>query len=243
CLSGGADGVVTAPLNKAALAAAGLNFPGHTEILAARCGGTGAPLDVRMTLHLPPGPQNSADFPLGPAGLTVAHATLHTSVESVPGLLTTERIVGTGRLLDSFLKRIDAPRRRIGICALNPHGGENGLFGRDEEEVIAPAVRRLREAGLDAHGPTPADTLFRHAAAGQFDAVAAMYHDQGHIALRLIGWGRAVNVTLGLPIVRTSPSHGTAFDIAWQGVADPAGMIGAVRVAASLAATTRQDGG
>ncbi|QDT16961.1 4-hydroxythreonine-4-phosphate dehydrogenase PdxA [Alienimonas californiensis] len=236
CLAGAAEGIVTAPLNKAALAAGGVKHPGHTEILAERCGRPGEPAEVRMTLHLPPGPANSADFPLGPDGLTVAHATLHTSIASVPGLLTADRVEGTARLLDVFLTRIAAGRRRIGVCALNPHGGEGGLFGGEEEETIAPAVERLRAKGLDVHGPIPADTLFRQAAAGAFDAVAAIYHDQGHIALRLIGWGRAVNVTLGLPIVRTSPSHGTAFDIAWTGAADPEGMIGAIEVAAKLAA-------
>ncbi|MFH5803758.1 4-hydroxythreonine-4-phosphate dehydrogenase PdxA [Alienimonas sp. DA493] len=235
CLAGAAEGIVTAPLNKAALAAGGVTHPGHTEILAERCGRPGEPAEVRMTLHLPPGPANLRDFPLGPDGLTVAHATLHTSIASVPGLLTVDRVAGTGRLLDEFLTRIAASRRRIGVCALNPHGGEGGLFGGEEEETIAPAVERLRAEGRDVHGPIPADTLFRQAAAGAFDAVAAIYHDQGHIALRLIGWGRAVNVTLGLPIVRTSPSHGTAFDIAWTGEADPEGMIGAVQVAAKLA--------
>ncbi len=236
CLNGAADGIVTAPLNKEALAAAGVQHPGHTEILAARCGSrAGEPVEVRMALHLPPGPANAAAFPLGPHGLTVAHATLHTSIASVPALLTTDRVAETARLLDRFLIRIGAARRRIGVCALNPHGGEGGLFGGEEEVTIAPAVTRLKTEGLDVHGPIPADTLFRQAAAGMFDAVAAMYHDQGHVALRLIGWGRAVNVTLGLPIVRTSPSHGTAFDIAGAGVADPEGMIGAVEVAASLA--------
>ena len=225
CLAGAADGVVTAPLNKAALAAAGVPHPGHTEILAERCG---VP-DVRMTLHLPHGP----GVP-NPHGLTVAHVTLHTSLASVPGLLTAGRVAETVRLLDRFLVRLDAPRRRVGVCALNPHGGEGGLFGAEEEETIAPAVARVKREGLDAAGPIPADTLFRRAAAGEFEAVAAMYHDQGHIALRLIGWGRAVNVTLGLPIVRTSPSHGTAFDIARTGAADPQGMVGAVEVAARL---------
>ncbi|WP_171186254.1 4-hydroxythreonine-4-phosphate dehydrogenase PdxA, partial [Alienimonas chondri] len=124
CLAGDADGIVTAPLNKAALAAAGVKHPGHTEILAERCGPRpGEPVEVRMTLHLPPGPANSADFPLGPDGLTVAHVTLHTSIASVPGLLTSDGVIGTARLLDRFLTRIDARRRRIGVCALNPHGG------------------------------------------------------------------------------------------------------------------------
>ena len=231
CLAGGADGVVTAPLNKAALAAGGETRPGHTEILADRCGEfLGRPVDVRMCLHLPPGPETG-----GAAGLTVAHATLHTGLADAIRELSGERVEGTVRLLDDFLARLHAPRRRIGVCALNPHGGEGGLFGTEEEETIGPAADACRAAGVDAVGPLPADTLFRRAVAGEFDAVAAMYHDQGHIPLRLIGWGTAVNVTLGLPIVRTSPSHGTAFDIAWRGVADPAAMLGAVRVAAELA--------
>ena len=231
CLAGGADGVVTAPLNKVALAAGGETHPGHTEILAEVCGrAAGRNLDVRMCLHLPPGRETR-----GPDGLTVAHATLHTGLRSAVDGLTRERVGGTIRLLDDFLARLGTARRRIGVCALNPHGGEGGLFGTEEEETIRPAADAARAAGIDAVGPLPADTLFRRAVDGEFDAVAAMYHDQGHIPLRLIGWGRAVNVTLGLPIVRTSPSHGTAFDIAWRGVADPAAFMGAVTVAAELA--------
>ncbi len=122
------------------------------------------------------------------------------------------------------------------MCALNPHAGEDGLFGDEEARLIAPAVASARAAGIDAHGPHPADTLIRRATLGEFDGITAMYHDQGHIALKLIAFGTAVNVTLGLPIVRTSPSHGTAFDIAWQGKADATGMIEALRTAATLAA-------
>ena len=234
-LAGTADGIVTAPLHKEALAAAGVPHAGHTEILADHCGAA----DVRMTLHLPPDPaRGGGPLDCGPRGLTVAHATLHTSLRSVPDLLTRERVEGTVRLIERFLIRLERngeDRRRIGVCALNPHAGEHGLFGTEEADLIEPAVAACRDDGLDAHGPLPADTLFRRAAAGEFDGVAAMYHDQGHVALRLIGWGRAVNVTLGLPIVRTSPSHGTAFDIAGKGIADPTGMISALLVAAELA--------
>ena len=169
CLAGHADGVVTAPLNKAALAAGGVPHPGHTEILAERCGPRpGEPVDVRMTLHLPPGPGLA-----GGNGLTVAHVTLHTSLASVPGLLTRARVAGTARLLDRFLARIGATRRRVGVCALNPHAGEGGLFGTEEEETIAPAVADARAAGIDCHGPLPADTLVRRAVAGEFDASPA----------------------------------------------------------------------
>jgi 4-hydroxythreonine-4-phosphate dehydrogenase len=124
---------------------------------------------------------------------------------------------------------------RIGVCALNPHAGEDGLFGDEEQRLIAPAVIEARGTGIDASGPLPADTLFRRAADGEFDGVVAMYHDQGHIALKLLAFGTAVNVTLGLPIIRTSPSHGTAFDIAWRGTASPEGMVQALLVAAELA--------
>ena len=236
CCAGDADGIVTAPLNKAALAAGGEVHPGHTEVLAEVCSRhAGRDLDVRMCLHVPPAPGVPGLENLGAAGLTVAHATLHEGLASAIRNLSPDRVAGTVRLLDGFLTKLGAARRRVGVCALNPHGGEGGLFGAEEADTIAPAADACRAAGVDAVGPLPADTLFRRAVAGEFDAVAAMYHDQGHIPLRLVGWGRAVNVTLGLPIVRTSPSHGTAFDIAWRGVADPAAMVGAVRVAAELA--------
>ena len=161
--------------------------------------------------------------------------------------LTGEAIVEKSRLLDGMLRDLhlgnsgerqsgQAPfTPRLGVAALNPHGGESGLFGREEIDLIAPAVEAARSAGLDVHGPIPADTLFRHAAAGAYDGVVAMYHDQGHIALKLLGIHDAVNVTLGLPIVRTSVAHGTAFDIAWQGKAAPDSLLQAVEVAAGLA--------
>ncbi len=225
-LRGEIDAITTAPLNKAALHAAGLNYPGHTEILAEECGVR----EFAMMLYLPPGE------PLrGPFGLGVAHVTLHTSIHSVPGLLTTPHIEETIQLVDGFLKRIGCPSPRVGVCALNPHAGEEGLFGDEESTLIAPAVAAARHAGVLATGPIPADALLRRAVHGEFDGVAAMYHDQGHIALKLIGFERAVNVTLGLPIVRTSPSHGTAFDIAWQGRARAEGFVEAVRTAAMLA--------
>ena len=225
-LRGEIEAITTAPLNKAALHAAGLAYPGHTEILAEECGVR----EFAMMLYLPPGE------PLrGPFGLGVAHVTLHTSIRSVPGLLTTPHIEETIHLIDRFLKRIGCESPRVGICALNPHAGEEGLFGAEEATLIAPAVEAARRAGVLATGPIPADALLRRAVHGEFDGVAAMYHDQGHIALKLIGFERAVNVTLGLPIVRTSPSHGTAFDIAWQGVARAEGFIEAVRTAAMLA--------
>jgi 4-hydroxythreonine-4-phosphate dehydrogenase len=225
-LAGTIGAIVTAPLNKLALRAAGVGSPGHTEILAERCGVA----QHAMLLHLPQGGPIRQEF-----GLSVAHVTLHTSIASVPGLLSREAIVGTARLVDGFVRQLGATAPRVGVCALNPHAGESGLFGDEESRWIAPAVAEACAAGLDARGPFPADTLFKRGVVDQeFDGIVAMYHDQGHIAFKLIGFERAVNVTLGLPIVRTSPSHGTAFDIAWRGIARAEGMIAAVTTAARL---------
>ena len=219
------DAIVTAPISKAALHAAGLNYPGHTEILAELCGTN----RFAMMLYLPTG-----DRVVSPHGLGVAHVTLHTSVASVPQLLSTSGVLEKIELINGFMRSVGCGKPRLAVCALNPHAGEDGLFGDEERLVIAPAVERARGADIDVTGPLPADTLFRRAANGEFDGIVAMYHDQGHIAFKLIGWDRAVNVTLGLPIVRTSPSHGTAFDIAWTGTASADGMREAIRIAVLL---------
>ena len=224
-LDGRVDAIVTAPLNKAALHLAGHIYPGHTEILAERCGVA----DFAMMLYLPPGEAVRGEF-----GLGVAHVTLHTSIRSVPGLLSTSAIREKIGLVDRFVRRIGCPQPRVGVCALNPHAGEQGLFGDEESTLIAPAVHQATAHRIHAIGPLPADTLLQRAVGGEFDGVVAMYHDQGHIALKLIGFHRAVNVTLGLPIVRTSPSHGTAFDIAWQGKAREDGLLEAIRIAVRL---------
>ncbi len=224
------DAITTAPLNKAALVAAGHDYPGHTELLAELC----AVSHVAMMLYLSPG-VNVA----GRVGLGVAHVTLHTAMHDVFAQLTVPRIVQTARLAHVVMNGLlDAQAHtesaRIGVCALNPHGGEHGLFGDEETQVIRPAVEQGQGEGLALEGPLPADTLFAQAAEGRFDGVVAMYHDQGHIALKLLGMYRAVNVTLGLPIVRTSVAHGTAFDLAWKQPARCEGMIEAIRVAARL---------
>ncbi len=224
-LAGAADGIVTAPLHKEGLRAAGLPYPGHTEILAERCG-------VRafaMVLAVP--------------GLAVAHVTLHVALRDVFRHLTARAIVEKEHLLDHLLRRLLGRRPRLGVAALNPHAGDGGLFGDEEASLIAPAVEEGRRAGLDVSGPWPADTLFVRARQGEFDGVVAMYHDQGHIALKLFGVGRAVNVSAGLPLVRTSVAHGTAYDIAGRGVADAASLVEAARVAARLAATRDGPGG
>ena len=236
---GAVDAIATAPLNKAALHAAGHDFPGHTEILAAQCDVQ----DFAMMLHLSeqriaPLRQlvDSSGTHRPVSGLSIAHVTLHTSIASVPELLTTAAVSEKIALMDGFLQDLNAPRRSIAVCALNPHGGEQGLFGNEEQTIISPAVESARP-GMDVHGPLPVDTLIRRAVAGEFDGVVAMYHDQGHIPIKMIGFDAAVNITLGLPIVRTSPTHGTAFDRAWQAdaPADVSGMQEAILTAVALA--------
>jgi len=222
------DAIVTAPLNKAALHLAGLDYPGHTEILAAECG----VCRYAMMLYVPPG-----EAVRSPHGLGVAHVTLHTSIASVPKLLTTDGVAEKIGLVHDFLFRIGVDRPRIGVTALNPHAGEEGLFGDEEQRIIRPAIDRFAGEGWSVKGPIPADALLRRAIGGEFDGVVAMYHDQGHIPIKLVARDTAVNITLGLPIVRTSPSHGTAFDIAWKGIASPEGMIEAIRMASLLART------
>lgn len=234
------DAVATAPLNKAALHAAGHMYPGHTEILARECGVH----DFAMMLYL----SEERIAPLrqlvrsesgmhSPAmsGISIAHVTLHTSIRSVPDLLTADGIQEKVRLMNGFLKDLGDSRRAIAVCALNPHGGEQGLFGNEEKTIIAPAVESLR-GQLNLHGPLPVDTLIRRAISGEFDGVVAMYHDQGHIPVKMIGMDAAVNITLGLPIIRTSPTHGTAFDRAWnpETPADSSGMKEAIRTAVTL---------
>jgi 4-hydroxythreonine-4-phosphate dehydrogenase len=231
-LAGRVDGIVTAPLHKAALWQAGHHYPGHTELLAELCG----VLDFAMMLYLGP-----SEAVRGPAGLGVVHVTLHMALRDVFASLSRAEILAKIHLADGALRRLrrfhgldDSPPR-IGVAALNPHAGEEGLFGDEERTIIGPAVEQARAEGFDATGPLPTDTLMAAARDGRYDAVVAMYHDQGHIALKLLGMHSAVNLTLGLPIVRTSVAHGTAFDLAWQGRAECSGMIEAVRVAAGLA--------
>jgi 4-hydroxythreonine-4-phosphate dehydrogenase len=218
-VQGAADGIVTAPLHKEGLHAAGLPYPGHTEILAERTG-------VR-----------SFAMVLAVGDLAVAHVTLHMALRDVFVQLTPQAILDKALLLDGLLRRLLSRAPRIAIAALNPHASDGGLFGDEESRIIAPAVALARAEGLDASGPWPCDTLFVRARHGDFDGVVAMYHDQGHIALKLLGEGRAVNISVGLPIVRTSVAHGTAYDIAGRGIASAESLIEAARVAARLAGT------
>ena len=225
--AGRAQAIVTGPLHKAALHAAGFDVPGHTEMLARLCGLADA--DVSMMLWLP------AAGSLGQsAGLGVVHVTLHESLSHSLSRLSTLGIVQAGQRLAGLLEPLLGRRPRIAVAALNPHAGESGLFGDEETRLILPAVRQLVEDGIDASGPLPADTLFLQASQGAFDGVVAQYHDQGHIPIKLLGMHRAVNITLGLPLVRTSVAHGTAFDIVGTGMADPASMLAAIDAAVRL---------
>ena len=217
--------IVTNPIAKSVLYEAGFAHPGHTEFLAALASRSGgAPLRAVMML--------ASDE------MKVVPVTVHVPFAEVPALLTTELIVETGRILAGDLARrfgIAAPR--IAVAGLNPHAGENGTIGTEEVRTIAPAVSRLRGLGIDATGPASADSLFHAAARKRHDAVLAMYHDQALIPIKTLAFERAVNVTLGLPFVRTSPDHGTAFDIAGSGTADETSLVEAIRLAARLAAT------
>ena len=217
-LAGRIDAVATASISKLAWARAGLRWRGHTELLAELTGAAA----VRMLFHA--------------ERLSVVLATVHVPLSHVPELLTRERLETTIALAHAELPRFGIARPRLALAGLNPHAGENGLLGDEEKEALAPAVAGSRARGIDVSGPIPADAVFRRAVEGEFDAVVACYHDQGLVPVKLIAFGEAVNVTLGLPIVRTSVDHGTGFDIAGRGVADPSAMIAAVRLAARLAA-------
>ena len=211
------DAIATAPVNKEAFRLAGLPWSGHTDLLAHL---TGARQVAMMFFS---------------EALRVVLATVHVPLADVPALLTREVMEATIGLTARELPRFGFPRPRIGVAGLNPHAGEHGLFGREEEMVIAPAVAACQATGIDVSGPFPSDTIFVRARRGDFDVVVACYHDQGLIPVKLVAFGQAVNVTLGLPIIRTSVDHGTAFDIAGKAIADPESMIAAVLLAARLA--------
>jgi len=221
-----AGAVVTGPLHKEALHAAGYDVPGHTELLARCCGLSDEAASMMLWL---PGAGGRA--PLG-----VVHATLHESLRTALGRLSSDAIAAAGRRLHAGLTRLLGHAPTIAVAALNPHGGEGGLFGDEESRLVAPAVARLATEGIAVAGPLPADTLFSRAFRGEFAGVVALYHDQGHIPVKLVGMHRAVNITLGLPLVRTSVAHGTAFDIVGTGQADPASMLAAIEAAVRLVA-------
>jgi len=216
--AGKIDAIVTAPISKAVLHDAGYNYPGHTEMLAELTGTK----DVVMML--------AGD------SLRVVLATIHCSYVDVPKLLTVEKILKTITIThESLQKVLNGKKPRIAVAGLNPHAGEGGLFGEEEKYLIAPAVAEALRLGIDAVGPMPADTLFYYAARGRYDVVVCMYHDQGLIPLKLLHFDTGVNVTLGLPIIRTSVDHGTAYDIAGKGIGSPASMVSAIKMAVQMA--------
>ena len=233
-VGGAVDAICTGPISKEALNFAGYHYSGHTELLADL---TGARESVMLLAH---------------GHMRVSHVTAHCALEDVPRRVTPERIERVVALTDEALRALGLSRRRIAVAALNPHAGEGGLFGRQDIDVVEPTIRGLRERGFDVVGPLPGDTVFVKLHAKQFDAVVAMYHDQGHIPVKLLGFsvdentGRwealsGVNVTLGLPIIRTSVDHGTAFDIAGKGIASETSLIEAIELAVALAKQRRHD--
>jgi 4-hydroxythreonine-4-phosphate dehydrogenase len=215
--AGKVDAIATAPISKLAFANAGLSWKGHTDLLAHLCGVS----RVAMMFY-------SAD-------LKVVLITVHVPLADVPGLLTQQLVEDTITLTAQTLPKFGIRKPRLGLAGLNPHAGESGVLGKEDGAVLVPAVAAARARGIDVSGPFPADTVFLRAVRKEFDCVLACYHDQGLIPVKLLAFGKAVNVTIGLPIIRTSVDHGTAFDIAGQGVADPGSMIEAVKLAATLA--------
>ncbi|MGB0581271.1 MAG: 4-hydroxythreonine-4-phosphate dehydrogenase PdxA [Limisphaerales bacterium] len=217
-LAGDIDGITTAPINKEALHAAGYKYPGHTEIFTEK---SGADRSCMM---------------LTSDELTCAFVTVHVGYDEVPALLTEERILEVIDLSSQAMERIRGRKPKLLACGLNPHAGENGLFGNQEEEkIIAPALENARAKGVDIIGPLPPDTCFLPERRREIDCFICMYHDQGHIPLKALAFDKAINCTLGLPIIRTSVDHGTACDIAWQGKANPSSLFEATQLAARLA--------
>ncbi|MDE2487554.1 MAG: 4-hydroxythreonine-4-phosphate dehydrogenase PdxA [Alphaproteobacteria bacterium] len=228
-LSGAVCGVVTAPIAKAPLYAAGFKFPGHTEFLG------------ELTAAAPYEGRRGPVMMLTAQDLRVTLVTVHEPLAKVPSLLSIDRIVETGRVTAQALVRdfaVAAPR--IAVAGLNPHAGEAGTIGREDAEIVGPAVAALRALGIDAKGPYPSDSLFPAEKRARYDAVVCMYHDQALIPVKMLDFWGGVNVTLGLPIVRTSPDHGTGFDIAGRGVARPDSLVAALRMAAAIAAARAQ---
>lgn len=214
--AGAVDAIVTAPISKEALKMAGYPWPGHTEMLAELTGTS------RYAMMLCGGP------------IRVILVTIHTALKNVPSLITKDRVLATLRLAKHACSMLGLADPRMAVAGLNPHAGEAGIFGDEEQSAIIPALAAAEAEGIPAAGPFPPDTLFHKVYRGEFDIVVCMYHDQGLIPLKMIAFDSGVNVTVGLPIIRTSPDHGTAYDIAWKGIANPSSMIEAIKLAARL---------
>ena len=221
-MEGAVDAVVTAPINKESLQLAGHIYPGHTEILAERT-------ETEETVMM-----------LAAGSMRVLHVTTHIPLSQVSGAISTDRIVRVLELGDDALKKMGIKKPLFAVAGLNPHAGEGSIFGDEEELIIAPAVELAIDRGIRVEGPVPPDVVFLKMHRGKYDAIIAMYHDQGHIPLKLLAFESGVNVSLGLPIIRTSVDHGTAFDIAGKGLADPGSLVEALRLAASMAGSVRK---
>jgi 4-hydroxythreonine-4-phosphate dehydrogenase len=230
-LLGRARALVTAPIHKEALAAAGIGHPGHTELLqslcAAHAGVSAEQMPVRMMLSCP--------------GLATVLVSIHVPLRQALEAVTRERVLDTLRITARHFSRCGLPHARIAVAGLNPHAGEGGLFGREEIDAIAPAIEQAKSEGMDVSGPHAPDTVFMRARQGAFDAVVAMYHDQGLIPVKLMGLDHGVNTTLGLPLIRTSPDHGTAFDLAGTGRASAASLLAALEAALRMSAVVPTD--
>lgn len=223
-LAGKADALVTCPVNKAAINEAGIPFTGHTELVAHLCG----------TEHFAM-MQSAGD-------LRVIFVTTHIALKEVSAQVTQKRIEEVARLVEEAARAEGVENPRIAVAGLNPHAGENGHMGLEDEEVVKPAIRTLREKGMLVEGPFPSDTLFIESVRTKFDGIVAMYHDQGHIPFKMLAFDRGVNSTMGLPIIRTSVDHGTAFEIAWKGVADTGSLEAAIRTAIARARARKKSG-
>ncbi|HHZ83180.1 MAG TPA: 4-hydroxythreonine-4-phosphate dehydrogenase PdxA [Nitrospirales bacterium] len=220
-MKGDLDAIVTAPITKAAMVMAGYDYPGHTELLA------------ELTGVISSGRESGMMLIGGP--LRIMFVTTHTALRNLPSLIQIPNVMKAIRLADlAGREMFGISHPRIGVAGLNPHAGEDGLFGMEEIQVITPAVEQSHTAGVDCSGPFPADTLFQRASKGEFDVVVAMYHDQGLIPLKLVSFGQAVNITVGLPILRSSVDHGTAYDIAGKGIANPGSLIQALHTASQI---------
>ena len=222
CLRGELDAIVTAPVNKEAIIRAGHKFIGQTEFLSDLAG-------TQRTAMMLLGTDDCGRW------LRVALATVHISIKSVPEKLTVEKITLAIELAAQACRDLDLPRTKIAVAGLNPHAGEGGEFGDEEITTIGPTVQAMQKRGFDVVGPLSGDTVFHYALKGEFDAVVAMYHDQGLAPLKAVAFDSGINWTLGLPFIRTSPDHGTAYDIAGKGIANPGSMIAAIRLAKQLA--------
>lgn len=221
-ISGEMDAIVTAPVNKASINLAGIPFTGHTELIAELCG-----------------TENFAMMQSS-GNLRVIFVTTHIALAEVAKSITAERIVDVTKLLHESIMQEGISKPKIAMAAINPHAGENGFMGEEDEKVVKPAVAQIRSLGIDIEGPFPPDTLFIEKIRNRFDGIVSMYHDQGHIPFKMLAFDSGVNSTMGLPLIRTSPDHGTAFEIAWKGIADTGSFFAAVRLAAKRASSFMQ---